>query len=226
MKILVTGVERPVPEIVTRLEGQHEVKTLATLPQDPSELPPLVSGCDAVVHGGAYVPGLDERTALDLATRRTYDLLGAAAQARVAHVVILSTLDSLRHHPENYRVTEEWPTRPPVELRGLCLYLAEQVCREFARMHLFRATCVRLGKVVLEEEVMGEEVDLSWIDARDAAGLVDGVLRHPHEGHYGHWRVVHAVARFPNPRFPVFWSRRSVRFRLEHTFGFEWKETE
>lgn len=221
MRILVTGVETPVPEIVERLGQGHDLVTVAELPSEAERLPALLEGCAAVIHGGVFVPGLGEQEALDLATRRTYNLFQAAAGAGVERVVVLGTLEQFRHHPEMYRVSEDWPSRPPAELRPLCLYLGERICREFARERVYHAACLRLGQVVREEEVVGQPLDLTWVDPRDVARLVEQILALPLEGYFSRWPVVNVVAPFPNPRFPLLPGRRGLVFQFEHRFGFE-----
>ena len=48
-------------------------------------------------------------------------------------------------------------------------YLGELVCREFARESNISVICLRLGKLVLEEEARGKPFDPMWLDIRDAA---------------------------------------------------------
>ena len=146
MKILVTGAEPPLPDILARLRAaQHDVRHVAELPRSAAELPALVEGCQAVVHGGAYRPGLGDQEALDLAGRRTNDLYLAAQAAGVERVVYLSTLSSCV-------ITQALPRRavadPPSSRPAAAVSLGE-LTYEFARTR-FDATSLRLGTVIRE----------------------------------------------------------------------------
>jgi nucleoside-diphosphate-sugar epimerase len=219
VKILVTGAEPPLPDILARLRAaQHDVRHVAELPRSAAELPALVEGCQAVVHGGAYRPGLGDQEALDLAGRRTNDLYLAAQAAGVERVVYLSTLELLRHYPERYRLGEQWQTHPPADLRPLCLYLGELVTYEFAHAHAFDATSLRLGTVIREEDATATEPDPSWVDPRDVAQAVEAALTSKRR-RWGNYRVLHIAADFPNPRFSIELARRFLDYEPQHRFG-------
>ena len=149
MKILVTNSDTPLAgTVATGLEAEHEVRrTLWDEPLEPgSATAALVQDVRAVVHFGYPRPDGDAGELLDHATRRTYNLLLAAAEAGVERCVFVSTLRLLAALPAHLAVTEKWRSRPPsADPALLACHLGEVVAKEVARDRLLQVATLRLG---------------------------------------------------------------------------------
>ena len=99
----------------------------------------LVRGMDAIIHIAEVPPEClaeaddPDNYAIDYQTRCTYNLLMAAAEEGVKHVIYASTLRLFEQHCEDWTVTESWRPRPSVDRFVLSKHLGEFTCREFAR---------------------------------------------------------------------------------------------
>ena len=152
----------------------------------------LVDGMDAIVHVAELPDGLrnDERE-VDFHTRCTYNLMVAAREKNVRHVVYLSSLSLFETCDPNWNVTEQWAPRPSTDAAPLGKYLGEFTCREFAREHSVRVTCLRLGEV-------GGDGDAA-LSVKDAVRAIASALTK--EGPL--WRVLHVQTEVENARFPI-----------------------
>lgn len=134
-----------------------------------------VRGIEAIVHTGEppqELPDGDlqrEQELLDLATRGTHVLFKAGVEAGVKRFVYGSTLEIFDAYPDDVYITELWKPKPVPEMYQMTRYLGELTCREFARDFLVAVTALRLGRMVVEEDVAGQRSDLMWVDYRDAA---------------------------------------------------------
>src|SRR5207244_5294629 len=129
MRILVTGADQPLGELVARaLQEEHELRLtgaqalapagLEALPytpadlREPDEVGPLVEGMEAVAHLALHAPfetpdAAAEKQALDGSARGMFVLLQAALAAKVPRVVLASRLDAaMGAYPANYLVDE------------------------------------------------------------------------------------------------------------------------
>ncbi len=152
----------------------------------------LVDGMDAIVH----VAQLPERqrtdeSEIDFQTRCTYNLMAAAREKNVRHVVYLSSLSLFETCDPNWNVTEQWAPRPSTDAGPLGKYLGEFTCREFAREHSVRVTCLRLGEVGGDGDAALSVTDA--VRAIASALTIDGPM----------WRVLHVQSEVENARFPV-----------------------
>ena len=156
-------------------------------------------------HGGSRRLRLrSKRPLLDRATRGTHVLLQAAVEAGVKRFVYGSTLEVFRAYPDTVYVTEYYKPLPPTEMAVLARYLGEMTCREFAREHPITVTALRLGKLVREEEVAGQECDLMWVDIRDAAQAFCAALARDASASLNwvpRWAVYHIAAPLAHPKF-------------------------
>ena len=152
----------------------------------------MVDGMDAIVHLAELPDGLrnDERE-VDFHTRCTYNLMVAAREKNVRHVVYLSSLSLFETCDPNWNVTEQWAPRPSTDAAPLGKYLGEFTCREFAREHSVRVTCLRLGEV-------GGDGDAA-LSVKDAVRAIASALTK--EGPL--WRVLHVQTEVENARFPI-----------------------
>ncbi len=134
-----------------------------------------VRGMEAIVHTGEPPPELPdgdlerEQELLDLATRGTHVLFTAGVEAGVKRFVYGSTLQIFEAYPDDVYITELWRPKPAPEMYQMTRYLGELACREFARDFLVAVTALRLGRMVVAEDVAGQTPDLMWVDIRDAA---------------------------------------------------------
>ena len=152
----------------------------------------LVDGMDAIVHVAELTDDRrsDERE-IDFQTRCTYNLMVAAREKNVRHVVYLSSLSLFETCDPNWNVTEQWAPRPATDAAPLGKYLGEFTCREFAREHSVRVTCLRLGEV-------GGDGDAA-LSVKDAVRAIASALTK--EGPL--WRVLHVQTEVENARFPI-----------------------
>ena len=168
MRIAITGgAGRLGQALAARWQGTHQVRTVDAVPlpagapshdhlvgdlRDSAFAQQAVADTDILVHltpiapaGPATASDLDR---LDVATRSTYWLLLAAAQAGVQTVVLGSTLDLFAAYPGAWRITEQWVPQPAPTPAHLAPYLAECSARELVRALPLRVICLRLGEVV------------------------------------------------------------------------------
>ena len=171
---------------------------------------------------------------LDQLTAGTYSLLQSAKDNAVEHVVAVSSFDVFSGYPECYRISESWAPLPVLEIGPLAQYLAEEVCRHSARTLQLDTVLLRIGEVVIEEDVVEGAQNPLWIDARDVAASIWDACTKPIRGHeaghaYGSnpWRVYHLVVPQENERFATGKSLHySLQFVPEHRFGWASPEEE
>ena len=176
----------------------------------------LVQDIDVIVHL-AYAPRADdgEITWLDHNTRRTYNLLWAAAAAEVQHVILLSTLDLFAPYEEDLTVDETWKPLPSCEPAVLGTHLAEFTAREFAHSHELHITIARLGHLVRAEEVADQPYDPVWLDERDAAQAVAQIVQ---KGPSGQYSAIHIQSAGARARFSVEHAKSHLTFAPQYNF--------
>lgn len=245
MRILITGAASPLGQaIAARLRDRHQLRLVDTTPLEPgpnstffqaSLLDPeamwkAVRNIDAVLHTGeppAQLPAGElerDQLLLDLATRGTHVLCLAAVQAGIKRLVYGSTLEIFIAYPDEVYISEMWKPLPSPEMRILSRYLGELTCREFARDYLVSATALRLGKLVLEEEVAGQPPDLMWLDLRDAAQAFECALQRDASQQVwwtSRWGLYHICAAIPNPKYLVSQAAH-LGYQPEHNFAHHW----
>ena len=179
----------------------------------------LVENTETIVHL-AYVPrpGDNETAWLDHNSRRTYNLLWAAAEAAVKHVVVVSTLDLFAPYSSNLTVSESWKPLPNCDPTLLGAHLCEFTAREFAHSHALPVTVVRLGHLVRAEEVEGRSYDPMWVDFGDAVSAISNILDKIATEQRGHYGVVHIQSDSPRARFSVAAAKSNLEFTPKHNF--------
>lgn len=205
MKVLITSGETALAQALAEaLAGTHEVVLTDVVDMETDrefvtcelghegETEDLVDGMDAIVHLATLSEALksDDRE-MDFQTRCTYNLMYAARKKNVPHVVYISSLHLFATCDPNYHVTEVWAPRPSTQAEPLARYLGEFTCREFAREHSVRVTCLRFGDVDGDSDMA-----LSMADAVRAIGqalATDGPM----------WQVLHVQSEVPHARFPI-----------------------
>jgi nucleoside-diphosphate-sugar epimerase len=205
MNILITSAETPFGQALAKhLSGSHKVRLTDLVDVDvegdfvrcglghEGETEDLVVGMDVVVHLAKLPESLmGDEAEIDFQTRLTYNLLFAAREKKVPHVIFASSLRVFETCDENWNVTETWAPRPTPDAMVMGPYLGEFTCREFAREHSVRATCLRLG------ELGGEATDALAIE--DAVVVIEKALAPSAKM----WRVLHVQSEVPNARFPT-----------------------
>lgn len=236
MRVLVTGAASALGrEIAAALDENAQLRLLddGLPPQrdaewingrltDADAVRQAVQQVDAVIHTGEP-PSVSEseEALLDRATRGTHVLLQAAVEAGVKRFVYGSTLEVFRAYPDTVYVTELYKPLPPPELAVLARYLGELTCREFARDYPVTVTALRLGKLVREEEVAGQERDLLWVDVRDAAQAFCAALARDASASLDwvpRWAVYHICAPIAHPKF-LLDRAEAMGYRPQRTFG-------
>lgn len=235
MKVLITGAASPLAgAIATRLRTDHQIRLTdkeavstdlefvrSDLGHDEST-DALVQDVDAIVHL-AYAPRPNdgENEWLDINSRRHYNLLLAASEANVPFALVISTLDLLQPYDSTMTVSENWQPRPNTAPDQLGAHVAEFTAREFAHSNALNVTVLRLGHVVLSEEVAGQIYDPMWIDQRDAAKAVDMLLQ-KHESHdlrrARSYELLHLQSVSDRARFSSARLCQSLEFKPQYCF--------
>ena len=176
----------------------------------------LVKDIDVIVHL-AYAPraGDGEIAWLDHNTRRTYNLLLAAAAAEVKHTILLSTLDLFSPYAADLTVSETWKPLPSCAPAVLGAHLAEFTAREFAHSHALCVTIARLGHLVRAEAVAGQTYDPMWLDERDAAQAVAQLVQ---KGAASQYSVIHLQSAAARARFSIENAKSSLTFAPQYNF--------
>ena len=197
---------------------------------DPEAVRLAVRGMDAVIHTGEPPLALPtdelehEQFLLDHATRGTHVLFSAAIETGVRRFVYGSTLEIFSAYPDDLYISEMWKPRPTPEMGAMSRYLGELTCREFARDHMISVTVLRLGKLVLEEEVEDQEPDLMWVDIRDAAQAFSCALQRDTSDSV-HWTgrlgLFHVCAPIPNAKYLIEAALR-MGYAPRHDFACHW----
>lgn len=205
MKVLITSAAAPLAQTLAKhLSSEHSVRLTDLVDVDvdgdfvtcglghEGETEELVDGMDVIVHLAELPASLrSDEAEVDFQTRLTYNILFAAREKKVPHVIYASSLRLFETCDENWNVTETWAQRPTPEADVMSRYLGEFTCREFAREHSVRVTCLRLG------DLEGEGTDALAID--DAVDVIAKAL----ETSGPMWRVLHVQSDVPNARFPT-----------------------
>ncbi|MSS72423.1 MAG: NAD(P)-dependent oxidoreductase [Candidatus Latescibacteria bacterium] len=246
MKVLITGASgRLTQAIATALGQEHALRLMDSVPVKPPEkvefiqgslLNPddvwrAVRGMEAVILTGEPPPDLPgdgrDRMLLDLATRGTHNLCKAAVEAGVNRLLYAGTLSVFRPYPDDRYINENTKPLPGPEMGEMSRYLGELTCREFARDHLVTVTCLRLGTLALEEEVVGQTPDLMWLDPRDAAQAFRAALNRDHSREASwtrRWAVWHVGAAIPNPKYLTPRALTDLGYKPAHNFQANWTD--
>ncbi|MBI2504797.1 MAG: NAD(P)-dependent oxidoreductase [Candidatus Latescibacteria bacterium] len=245
MRVLITGAASRLGQaIAARLRERHQLRLLDTTPLDPGPNAAFVQASlldsqamwqalrnvDAVIHTGeppAHLPTdplARDQVLLELGTRGTHVLFLAAVEAGIKRLVYGSTLEIFSSYPDEVYISEMWKPLPSPEMPVLSRYLGELTCREFTRDYLVGITALRLGKLVLEEEVAGQAPDLMWLDLRDAAQAFECALQRDTSQRVWwtqRWGLYHICAPIPNAKF-LHGQATHLGYKPEHAFAAHW----
>ena len=178
----------------------------------------LVRGMDTIIHIAEVPPNLlaeadqPDNYAIDYQTRCTYNLLMAASEEGVKHVIYASTLRLFEQHGEDWTVTESWRPRPSVDSFVLSKHLGEFTCREFGREGKINVTCLRLGNLVTADTAATAEFDSMWLEMNDAVAAFQGVLDSSSP-----WRIFHVQSEFLGSRFSIGKAKGHLKFEPQFT---------
>lgn len=173
----------------------------------------LVQGIDAIIHIAEMPSQLlaaadqPDNYAIDYQTRCTYNLLMAASEEGVKHVIYASTLRLFEQHGEDWTVAESWRPRPSVDSFVLSKHLGEFTCREFARERKINVTCLRLGNLVTAETAATTEYDAMWLEMNDAVDAFNCALNSASP-----WQIFHIQSEFPGSRFSIGKAKSHLEF--------------
>lgn len=203
MNILATNTDSPFPgAIADRLAERNHVRRIGW--EQPLEADAatgeLVAGIDAVVLFGYSRAGGQPNDLIDHGTRRTYNLLIAAAAAGVERCVYVSTLRLMEALPGHFAVTEQWRSRPPSDDPALlACHLGEIIAKECARDRLMRVLTLRIGfpEVVGDRRALLDEHGPAAIAASDASEAIGRAL----EADLAQWQEVHVQSPVPGARY-------------------------
>jgi len=245
MNVLITGAaSRLGRAIAAELSADHRLRLFDSTPVDPGEKAEFIQGeltdpevvwqgvrgVDAILHTGEPPSELPddslerEQRLLDHATRGTHVLFSAGVEAGVRRFVYGSTLEIFSAYPDDIYITETWKPLPSPEMESMSRYLGELACREFARDNMVGVTALRLGRLVLEEEVEDRESDLMWLDLRDAAQAFSRALLRDTCGSVrwtGRWGLFHICAAIPNAKYLIGLAQ-SMGYAPQHNFAHHW----
>ena len=242
MNVLITGAASPLgQQIVAELASSYQLRLLDnTTPDikyenfefiqgslvDPRIASEATQNIDVLIHTGEPPQNLPqdplecEQLLLDLATRGTHVLFKAAVEAGVKRFIYGSTLEIFGNYPDDIYISEFYKPLPKPEIHQLTRYLGVLTCREFARTYLITVTSLRLGKLVLEEDVADQDLDLMWLDFRDAAQAFQGALRRDQSSSVQwtqRWAVYHICAPLENPKFLISQAGQ-IGYQPQHNF--------
>ncbi len=227
MNILITAAGSELARTLsTTFAAEHEIRLTELTPidtavgtfeqselgDDPSTYA-LVRDVDTIIHLAevsaerlADVSDPDNYL-IDYQTRRTYNLLMAASETGVKHVIYASTLRLFEQHNENWTVTESWRPRPSTDSFVLSKHLGEFTCREFGREGRLNVTCLRLGNLVTTDTAAGADTDPMWLEMGDAVAAFQGALESASP-----WRIFHVQSEFPGARFSIGKAKGHLQF--------------
>ena len=210
MNVLITSAASTTAQIVVNALGNAHTLRLTDLPENAkgtilaneldheADTDNLMAGIDAIVNIGYQGQSGSAQHLMDYATRRTYNLLQAASDARVSRYVNISPLRLYEGHAENLVVTERWRTDPPADdIDLLSAHMAEYVCKEFARDRLIQVVNLRLGWPFVGDSSMDPNdtavVSHDMIGAAVGEALTNQKL--------AQWQDIHIQSRVDYQRF-------------------------
>ena len=246
MNVLITGASsRLAQEIAAELRNDHYLRLMDTVPVEPGEKSQFmqgsildaddawkaVRGMDVLIHTGEPPPNLPpeglerEQMLLDLATRGTHNIFKAAVDAGIKRLLYAGTLSIFRAYPDDVYISELWKPLPSPNMPEMAKYLGELTCREFTRDYMVMVTTLRLGELVLEEEVIGQTPNLMWLDLRDAAQAFRYAMSRDTSQRVWwtqRWVMYHICTDIPNPKFLIDNAVQGLGYKPTHNFTSHW----
>jgi len=147
-------------------------------------------------------------------------LFKAGVEAGVDKFVYASSLEIFAGYSDTVYINEYHKPLPGPEMACMSRYMGELTCREFARDYPITVTALRLGRLVLEEEVVGRQKDLLWVDLRDVLQAFRQVLTRDASGAMrwaSRWAFYHICAPLDDPKFLISQAER-MGYQPTHNF--------
>jgi uronate dehydrogenase len=166
--------------------GEGETFARADL-ADLSQLVPLMTGIDGIVHLGG-IPAEDTfENILHSNIVGTYNLFEAARQRGVKRVVFASTNHVVGFYGREPRITHDGTVRPDSRY-GVSKAFGEALASLYADKNGAQVMCIRVGAFLDEPFTMRHLA--MWVSPRDLTQLVEIGLEHPDL----HFEIVYGVS--------------------------------
>lgn len=206
-RILVSGPHTALGrKLIEALSSTHRMAPLPdTDLSDRERLARVTESAGTVIHLVHETPGgrdASGHTALDRATRGTYDLLTTGKMERF---ILVSSLRHLRHYPATIAVNERFRPNPAPTAEDLIPHLAELTLREVSRVRPVEGIVLRVGQVTDPETQRKERLTSLALHIDDAVrGVVQAL------SYFGkaderptRFRTFHIVDGGSGSRFPL-----------------------
>jgi nucleoside-diphosphate-sugar epimerase len=209
-RILVTGMSGLIGGMSGhKLAEQHDVRALnrravygvESFQADITDLDairPAFEGIDTVVHMAAYLGDSNSTQQISVNVWGTYNVLEAAREAGVRRVVFASSGATVHGYEadEPFRamvearyadipeprplITHLSPVRPN-NLYGCAKAWGEALGRTYSEVHGISVLCIRLGRVVAEDQPRDARHAAVFLSLRDAAQIVERCVEAPED---------------------------------------------
>ena len=196
------------------IESEHATLQCELDHEEPTDQ--LVAGVDAIVHLAEPLPDDDMPQQIDHCTRRTYNLLLAAANAGVRKAIYLNTLEVMTAYGAEFIVNERWQPKPQLTGPTLPKHLGEYTCREFARVGKLPVISLRLGKVVPSDQVANDPMAVAEEDVAQAVGRALELEVEDAGSSLARWAVLHVSSGSPQARFDANRANRVLGYEPAH----------
>lgn len=248
MRILVTGAAGYIGSIVARdLAQHHQVRGVDMRPMPEiddqrvvdlnsyEEICAALEGVDGIAHLAWPMRQYDgyepmDHSDLGAGVRTVYLLLKAAVERGIERFVFQSTINITAPSWDDWRIVEDNLPRPGLSGYTLGKTLAEETCRNFARVHPITIAVIRFGGVfTLEQE--GHEyaaphrhgIPSTCVERRDIAQAYHLALTRDLPSRFEAFHIFH---RRPGQRFPIDKARDVLGFEPQYNCEELWRRGE
>jgi nucleoside-diphosphate-sugar epimerase len=135
----------------------------------------------------------------------------------VSRFVYLSSLDVMERYAPDLVVTERWRPVPSTDVSTLSHHLGEYVCREFGREGIISVVCLRLGRIVKEDDDPGPTTlhigdAIHAVERALTAELDSSQTTWSRPGPPTRWGMFHIQSPVPNARFTTATAERVLGY--------------
>lgn len=186
----------------------------------PEDLFQAAQGVDAVIHLAAATTGSPETTDeeyFQANTVGTFNLLEAAAKAKVRKFVYGSSVCAVGFRPSSELVLETDRCEPTDGMYGLSKYLSERLCERYAAERGMDVVCLRTAMVVPQHElhVPANPFASRWLGAVHIDDVVEA-FRLAVESRDIRYGVFHIAADSPACKFDISRAKAVLGFRPKY----------